>query len=55
MGRAARRTNPEAKTIAVLKQLGADVGWLGGGHVDSVYFTRKITDLDLKQLKGLTP
>ncbi len=50
-----RQTNPEAKTIAVLNRLGADLGWLGAGSVDSVYFTRvRITDLDLKHLKELS-
>ena len=47
--------NSEQKAIAALDQLGAEVIRLGTSGVDSVYFTLvRITDADLKHLKGLT-
>ena len=46
--------NAEQKAAAVLKQLGAEGGWVGTSGVVSVYFTRDpITDADLQRLEGL--
>ena len=50
-----KQMNAEQEAFATLDHLGADIVWLGTSGVDSVYFTRvRITDADLKHLKGLT-
>ncbi len=50
-----KQMNAEQKACVALGQLGAEIVWLGTSGVDSVYFTRvRITDADLKHLKGLT-